>query len=83
MTGTDLSDKSIEAASRLSADSGTPARFIVSELYDTPEVLDEKFDIVYTGVGAICWIPEIRGWAEVVSSFLEPGGTFYMRKAIP
>ena len=59
--------------SRLSADSGTPARFIVSELYDTPEVLDEKFDIVYTGVGAICWIPEIRGWAEVVSSFLEPG----------
>ena len=83
VTGTDLSDKSIEAASRLSADSGTPARFIVSELYDTPEVLDEKFDIVYTGVGAICWIPEIRGWADVVSSFLEPGGTFYMREGHP
>jgi SAM-dependent methyltransferase len=83
VTGTDLSEKSIEAATRLSEDCGTPARFIVSELYDTPAVVGEKFDIVYTGVGAICWIPDIQGWAEVVSSFLEPGGTFYMREGHP
>ena len=83
VTGSDLSEKSIEAARRLSDDSGTPGRFVVSELYDTPDVLDEKFDIVYTGVGAICWLPDIRGWAEVVAGFLEPGGTFYMREGHP
>jgi SAM-dependent methyltransferase len=82
-TGTDLSGNSIEAARRLSEDSGTPVRFIVSELYDTPEVLNEKFDVVYTGVGAICWLPDIKKWAETVSTFLDPGGIFYMREGHP
>jgi SAM-dependent methyltransferase len=83
VTGTDLSPKSIAAARRLSEESGTRARFEVAELYDTAAVIDETFDIVYTGVGAICWIPDIRGWAQVVASFLEPGGTFYMREGHP
>lgn len=82
-TGVDLSEKSIEAARRLSHDSGTPARFVVSELYDAPTVIEEKFDFVYTGAGAICWIPDIRAWAKIVSSFLEPGGTFFMREGHP
>ena len=83
VTGTDLSPKSIEAARKLSEESGTPARFEVSELYDTRAVIDEMFDIVYTGVGAICWLPDIREWARVVASFLEPGGVFYMREGHP
>ena len=83
VTGTDLSEKSIEAARRLSEQSGTPARFEVAELYDTPTVINGPFDVVYTGVGAICWIPKIREWADVVAHFLEPGGTFYMREGHP
>jgi SAM-dependent methyltransferase len=83
VTGVDLSDKSIEAARRLSAESGTPGRFIVSELYDTPDVIEEQFDIVYTGVGALCWLPDIRGWASVVAKMLGPGGTFYIRDGHP
>jgi SAM-dependent methyltransferase len=82
-TGIDLSPLSIEAAQRLSAESSTPGRFLVSELYDVPAVLPETFDIVYTGVGAICWLPDIRGWAEVVAGLLEPGGVFYMREGHP
>ncbi len=83
VTGVDFSEKSIEAARALSEKSGTPARFVVSELYDTPTVLTEKFDIVYTGVGAICWLPDIEGWARVVASLLISGGTFYMREGHP
>jgi len=83
VTGVDLSTKSIEAARRLSVESGTRARFVVSELYDAPEALPERFDIVYTGVGAICWLPDIEGWAKVVSSFLDKGGVFYMREGHP
>lgn len=82
-TGVDFSEKSIAAARRLSDESGTPVRFVVSELYDSPAVLPEKFDVVYTGVGAICWLPDIKGWAQVVASFLEPGGRFYMREGHP
>jgi SAM-dependent methyltransferase len=83
VTGVDLSEKSIEAARRLSQDSATPARFVVSELYDSPRIVGETFDVVYTGVGAICWLPDITEWARVVASFLEPGGVFYMREGHP
>ena len=83
VTGIDLSEKSIEAARRLSDECGTPGRFMVSELYDAPSVLPETFDVVYTGVGAICWLPDIQGWAEVVASFLDQDGFLYMREAHP
>ncbi len=83
VTGIDFSEKAIAAAKRLSRAAGIPGRFIVSELYDTPDVVSEKFDIVYTGVGAICWLPDIRGWANVVAHLLRPGATFYMREGHP
>ena len=83
VTGIDFSERSIEAAWHLSSDSGTSARFVVSDVYDSPSIIPEKFDVVYTGVGAICWLPYIRRWAQVVSSFLEPGGIFYMREGHP
>ena len=83
VTGIDFSPKAIEAARRLSRESGTPGRFIVAELYDSPSRLNEEFDVVYTGVGAICWLPDIDSWARVVSTFLKPGGTFHMREGHP
>jgi len=83
VTGLDFSPAAIEAARRLSTESGVPGRFVESELYDAPNVLDEKFDIVYTGIGAICWLPDIRGWAKVVSHFLKPGGIFYILEGHP
>ena len=83
VTGVDISPKSIEAARRISEEVGTPARFVEAELYDVPQVVTDTFDIVYTGVGAICWLPDIKGWAEVVAGLLEPGGVFYMREGHP
>jgi len=84
VTGIDFSETAIEAARRLSDESGTPGRFVVSELYDTPQTLkDEAFDIVYTGVGAINWLPDIAVWGAVVATMLRPGGTFYIREGHP
>ena len=60
VTGIDFSPRAVEAARKLSEASGVPGRFIESELYDAPTILNEKFDIVYTGVGAINWLPDIR-----------------------
>ena len=84
VTGIDLSDASIDAARRLSAESGTPGRFLVSEIYDSPAALPgEQFDAVYTGVGALTWLPDVRRWAEVVAHFTKPGGTFFIRDGHP
>jgi len=83
VTGLDFSEPAIAAARRLSAESGTPGRFVVAELYDAPRVLPETFDVVYTGVGALNWLPDIRCWGEVVAGFLAPGGLFYIREGHP
>jgi SAM-dependent methyltransferase len=84
VTGVDFSEPSIDAARRLSEESGTAGDFVVAELYDSPRVLaGRQFDIVYTGLGAICWLPDIAEWAKVVAQFLKPGGTFYILEGHP
>lgn len=83
VTGVDFSEKAIAAARRLCRESGTPGRFVLAELYDAPSRLDETFDVVYTGVGAVNWLPDIAGWARVVAHFLAPEGIFFMRDGHP
>jgi SAM-dependent methyltransferase len=83
VTGVDFSPEAIVAARKLSADSGTPGRFEVAELYDVPQVIAETFDVVYTGVGAIGWLPDIVGWGRVVAAMLRPGGPFFVRDFHP
>jgi SAM-dependent methyltransferase len=43
----------------------------------------ECCDVVYTGVGAICWLTDIRCWARVIAGLLRPGGRSFMRDAHP
>ena len=84
MTGLDFSEPAIEAARQLAEATGADARFVVSELYEAPDVLrQERFDFVYTGIGAICWLPDIHGWAQVVAALLRPGGRLFMREGHP
>ena len=55
-----------------------------SELYDAVTTLGEgRFDLVYTGIGALCWLPDIDRWAGVVSSLLRPGGRLHLREGHP
>jgi SAM-dependent methyltransferase len=84
ITGVDFSPSALAAAAQLARDGGVPdARFVQSELYNIPNVLGAEFDLVYTGVGALNWLPDIRGWARVVAGLLRPGGRLYLREAHP
>lgn len=57
---------------------------MLSELYDAPAALaGETFDLVYTGVGALNWLPDIAAWARVVAALLAPGGRLYLREGHP
>ncbi len=78
VTGVDFSEPAIEAARALAAETTIDARFIVSGVYELPAKLDGGFDIVFTSYGALCWLPDVKRWAEVVAHFLPPGGTFYL-----
>ena len=78
VTGVDLSDASIDVAKQLNAELALGARFLRSNVYDLPDVLQERFDIVYTAIGALCWLPDLTNWAQIVARYLKRGGTFYM-----
>lgn len=83
VTGVDISDRSIERARELAARTQLPARFIRSDIFDLPKVLDENFDIVFTSYGAIWWISDIDRWAETIARHVKPGGFFYMAEIHP
>lgn len=74
--GVDLSDNAIRNATRIATELDATARFICSDLYDLPKHLDERFDIVFASYGTIGWLPDLDRWAEIVSTFLKPGGRF-------
>jgi SAM-dependent methyltransferase len=78
VTGVDFSQPAIDAAAALAAECGIEARFLVADVYSLPELLDERFDIVYSSYGALCWLPDVTRWAAAVSHFVKPGGIFYM-----
>ncbi|MDE0027561.1 MAG: class I SAM-dependent methyltransferase [Spirochaetaceae bacterium] len=82
-TGVDFSDAAIELARDLNAELGLGTRFIRSNVYDLPDVLDEQFDVVYTASGVLVWLPDLAAWAKVVARFLKPGGTFYLFEGHP
>jgi len=83
VTGIDLSDKAIAAAQELAQKCGTDTQFICTDLYNLPNVLNEKFDIVFTSYGTIGWLPDLDRWAKVISHFLKPDGKFVMAEFHP
>jgi SAM-dependent methyltransferase len=86
VTGVDFSETAIAFARELAVETGLGdrARFFVSDVYDLPGPLeDETFDVVYTGRGALGWLPDLGPWARAVAAFVRPGGNFYVHEAHP
>jgi SAM-dependent methyltransferase len=84
MTGLDFSGPAVAAATELAAATGADARFVQADVYTAADVLGAgAFDLVYTGVGALCWLPDIRRWAGVVAALLRPGGRLFIREGHP
>jgi SAM-dependent methyltransferase len=84
MTGLDFSSAALSEARALAARLGADVDFVEAELYSALDVLGpEAYDLVFTGVGALCWLPDIRRWAQVVAGLLRPGGRLFIREGHP
>jgi SAM-dependent methyltransferase len=83
VTGMDFSGAAINEARRLASELGIGAKFIECDLYDLPDHLDRRFDVVFTSYGAITWLPDIRRWAEIAAQFVAPGGFLYVAEIHP
>ncbi len=83
VTGVDFSEKAIEKANEFNSKLNLDAEFLCCDIYDLPNYLNKKFDIVFTSYGTIGWLPDLTKWANVVSKFLKPNGKFIMAEFHP
>jgi SAM-dependent methyltransferase len=84
MTGLDFSAPAIEQARELAGRTGADATFVQADVYEAVDALGrEAFDLVFTGIGALCWLPDIRRWAATVGGLLRPGGRLFLREGHP
>lgn len=83
VTGVDFSPRALASAARLAERLGIPATWVSSDVLEARAAVSGHFDLVYTSIGAICWLEDLRRWAEQVAALLRPGGTFYIRDGHP
>jgi SAM-dependent methyltransferase len=84
MTGLDFSPPAVEAGRTLAAAAGANVEFVEADIYNAAAVLEPaSFELAYTGIGALCWVPDIARWAAIVAALLAPGGRLFVREAHP
>ena len=84
VTGLDFSAPAIAAAADIAQRAGIEAEFVEADLYDAVEAVGgRRFDLVYTGLGAVTWLPDIRRWAETMAALVAPGGRFHLSEFHP
>ncbi len=84
VVGIDLSQRSVDIATQIAQRCGIDATFVQGNVYDAVKILQGgQFDLVYTGVGALYWLPDLNEWANTVADLLRPGGRFFIREDHP
>jgi len=67
--GLDLSEASLAHARSIAKRAGTHVEFVHANVYDARQAVSGNFDLVYTSIDVLCWLPEIAQWARVVTPF--------------
>jgi SAM-dependent methyltransferase len=84
VTGLDFSAPAIAAARKVAERAGIEAEFVQATVYDAAAVLaGRRFDVVYTGLGALNCLPDIDRWARTMAQLIAPGGRFYLAEFHP
>lgn len=78
VTGVDISDDAIAFATQLAADADIPATFLRSDLFDWLDAAagdpSQRYDVAFASYGALCWLSDIRRWAQGAARILKSGG---------
>jgi SAM-dependent methyltransferase len=84
--GLDFSASAIDTARNLAGQIGVAdrARFVHADVHAATDALGAGgFDVVYTGKGALCRLPDLRPWAEQCAQLLHPDGWLYVSEFHP
>lgn len=80
--GVDYSAVAASAAQRRADQLGLPCQYIVGTVPGVP-LADGTADLVYTGKGALIWMPDITAWANEAARLLRPGGHLFVFEGHP
>lgn len=83
VTGVDFSPAALASAASLAARLGLDATWVETDVLEARAAVVGSFDLVYTSIGTINWLPDLDRWAVQVAGLLRPGGTFYIRDGHP
>jgi SAM-dependent methyltransferase len=82
VVGVDFSEVAVTAARRRAQELGVACSYVVGELPGAP-LQDECADLVYTGKGALIWMPDLPAWAADAARLLRPSGHLFVCEAHP
>jgi len=84
MTGLDMSGESLRIARELAAQAGLDIDYVRASINDaTTALAGRNYDVVYTSIGVITWLDDLRVWANLIAGLLRPGGIFFIREGHP
>jgi len=81
--GVDLSDGFIEQARDLANAAGVAVEFLRASVYELPENLHGRFDLVYISIGVLGWLEDLDGFLATVAALLRPGGQVFIYEMHP
>ena len=83
VTGVDFSPAALASAANLAQHLGIEATWVETDVLDARAAVKGDFDLVYTSIGTINWLPDLDRWATQVAGLLRAGGSFYIRDGHP
>ena len=83
VTGTDISPNMLAVAEEKAARLNLDAEWVLADTARLPESLHNRFELVYTGRGALNWMMDINIWAQNVCACVRPGGHLFIFEGHP
>ncbi len=81
--GFDISDEAIKDARNRSEKFNIDCEFIRTDVFEIPEKYNHKFDLVYITVGALAWIPDLKGYFQKAAQLLVKNGILFIYEHHP
>ena len=82
VVGVDFSAEAATSAQHRARILESSVSYVVADALRVP-LAQECVDLVYTGKGALMWLPDLPTWASEVVRVLRPGGWFFLYEAHP
>jgi len=77
VVGIDYSQVAVRAAQRRADELSVPCRYVVAAVPSVP-LASASADLVYTGKGALMWLPGLAEWACEIARLLRPGAHVFV-----